>query len=216
VTRGEVYDTRLDPAEGSEHGGSRPILVISRDAINRASPFVIVVPSTRMQPGRRMYPSHVIVRAPEGGLTADSVLMAEQVRVLDKGPTYASSWFAYRGNLHPARSRSPDSPGLARTMILETMTRCPYRRRLQSCGRVSSFVATPFPKRRKEFLDRFLFRPKVSVKHGHVSNRSSTLLDHELFDGWMAGGSVRNRCRTVVCRSAAMLAIHFGRSTPAN
>jgi len=85
VTRGDVYDARLDPVEGSEQGGSRPIVVISRDAINRSSPIVVIVPLTRLQPDRRIYPSHVVVRAPEGGLTADSVLLAEQVRVLDKG-----------------------------------------------------------------------------------------------------------------------------------
>ena len=34
--------------------------------------------------GPRIYPSQVLVRAPEGGLDADSVVLREQVRVLDK------------------------------------------------------------------------------------------------------------------------------------
>jgi mRNA interferase MazF len=84
VRRGELYDARLDPVEGSEQGGSRPVVVVSRDAINTSSPVVVVVPCTTLRPGRRIYPSHVVVRSPEGGLTADSVLLAEQVRVMDK------------------------------------------------------------------------------------------------------------------------------------
>jgi mRNA interferase MazF len=31
-----------------------------------------------------MYPSQVLVRAPDGGLDVDSVAMAEQVRAIDK------------------------------------------------------------------------------------------------------------------------------------
>jgi mRNA-degrading endonuclease toxin of MazEF toxin-antitoxin module len=40
VRRGEVYDARLDPTEGSGQAGSRPVVIVSRDAINTASPVV--------------------------------------------------------------------------------------------------------------------------------------------------------------------------------
>jgi mRNA interferase MazF len=43
-----------------------------------------VVPFTTFRPQRRLYPSHVLVHAPEGGLTADSVALAEQARVLSQ------------------------------------------------------------------------------------------------------------------------------------
>ncbi len=84
MIRGEVYDARLDPVEGSEQKGSRPVVIVSRDAINSSSPVVVVVPCTTYRQGRRLYPSHVLLRAPDGGLAADSVALAEQVRVLDK------------------------------------------------------------------------------------------------------------------------------------
>jgi mRNA interferase MazF len=84
MKRGEVYDARLDPAEGSEQRGSRPVVVISRDAINESSPVVSAAPCTTHREGRRIYPSQVLVKAPEGGLDADSVILGEQVRVLDK------------------------------------------------------------------------------------------------------------------------------------
>jgi mRNA interferase MazF len=84
VRRGEVYDARLDPPEGSEQAGSRPVVIVSRGAINAASPGVLAVPCTTYRLGRRLYPSQVLLHAPDGGLTADSVALGEQVRALAK------------------------------------------------------------------------------------------------------------------------------------
>lgn len=82
MRRGEVYNARLDPVEGSEQAGTRPVVIVSRDAINQASSVVLAVPCTTHQPDRRIYPSQVLIQAPEGGLTADSVALGEQVRAL--------------------------------------------------------------------------------------------------------------------------------------
>ena len=84
MRRGEVYDARLDPVEGSEQRGSRPVVIVSRDAINEYGSVVSAAPCTTYREGRRIYPSQVLVRAPEGGLDSDSVVLGEQVRVLDK------------------------------------------------------------------------------------------------------------------------------------
>ena len=61
------------------------MVIVSRDAINASSGIVIAVPCTTLRPGRRVYPSQTILRAGDGGLDVDSVALAEQVRVLDKG-----------------------------------------------------------------------------------------------------------------------------------
>jgi mRNA interferase MazF len=87
----------LDPVEGSEQRGSRPVVVVSRDAINESSPIVSAAPCTTYREGRRIYPSQVLVKAPEGGLDADSVVLGEQVRVLDK-----KRLLRRRGELTPA------------------------------------------------------------------------------------------------------------------
>ena len=80
MKRGDVFTARLDPVEGSEQVGiARPVIVVSRDAINAASPVVVVVPCTTYRKGRRIYPSQVLLRAPEGGLKADSLSLGEQV-----------------------------------------------------------------------------------------------------------------------------------------
>jgi mRNA interferase MazF len=84
VRRAEVYQARLDPVEGSEQAGTRPVIVVSRDAINASSTFVLVVPCTTHRVGQRVYPSQILIRAPEGGLEVDTVALAEQVRALAK------------------------------------------------------------------------------------------------------------------------------------
>ena len=84
MRRGEVYDARLDPAEGSEQAGIRPVIIVSRDAINITSQVVLAVPCTTYRPRKRIYPSQVLLRSPDGGLEQDSVALGEQVRTLAK------------------------------------------------------------------------------------------------------------------------------------
>ena len=81
--RGDVYLAKLDPAQGSEQGGERPVVVMSRDAINQSSPVVIVVPVTNLTNKKRIYPSQVVLKAGEGGLKMDSVALGEQVRAIN-------------------------------------------------------------------------------------------------------------------------------------
>lgn len=84
MKRGEVYDARLEPVEGSEQGGTRPIIIVSRDAINAYSPVILAVPCTTYQSNKRVYPTQVLIRTSDGGLSRDSIAMADQVRVLSK------------------------------------------------------------------------------------------------------------------------------------
>jgi mRNA interferase MazF len=94
MKRGDVYDVRLDPTEGSEQGGIRPVVVVSRDVINDRSSVVLAIPFTTYRSGKRVYPTQVLISAPEGGLDQDSIAMADQVRVLAK-----SRFLRYRGCL---------------------------------------------------------------------------------------------------------------------
>jgi mRNA interferase MazF len=84
MRRGELYQANLDPTVGSEQGGARPVLIVSRDALNANAPIVIVVPLTRREHKTRLYPSHVELRVGEGGLSKDSVALCEQIRVISK------------------------------------------------------------------------------------------------------------------------------------
>src|SRR4051812_16847555 len=84
MIRGEVYSVRFDPVEGSEQGGTRPAIIISRDQLNVALSTVVVVPCTTYRSGRRVFAAQVLLQAPEGGLRVDSIVLGEQVRVVSK------------------------------------------------------------------------------------------------------------------------------------
>lgn len=83
VRRGEIYYAQLNPVVGSEQGGIRPVLVIQNDVGNQYSPTTIVVAITS-QIDKAKLPTHVEVSAGKTGLEKDSVILAEQIRTIDK------------------------------------------------------------------------------------------------------------------------------------
>jgi mRNA interferase MazF len=89
-----VFSARLDPTEGSEQAGTRPVVVISRDSINANSPVVVVVPVTDAANVKRLYPSHTQIPKGSGGLKLDSVAKAEQIRAVQ-----ISRFVGYHGRL---------------------------------------------------------------------------------------------------------------------
>ena len=83
MPRDEIYYADLDPTRGSEQAGLRPVLVVQRDSISRYTSTVVIVPFTSSQVDRyRQLPSCVFVAQGVGGLTADSVALCHQVRVI--------------------------------------------------------------------------------------------------------------------------------------
>ncbi len=81
--RGEVYIVTLDPTRGAEIRKTRPAVVIQNDVDNRYSPITIVVPITSKF-DEKIYPTEVLVPAPEGGLKVDSIISVNQLRAVDK------------------------------------------------------------------------------------------------------------------------------------
>ncbi len=67
----------LKRVEGSEQGGTPPVIIVSRDAINTYSPVVLAIPCTTYQTGKRVYPTQVLIQSPDGGLINDSIAMAD-------------------------------------------------------------------------------------------------------------------------------------------
>ncbi|MEZ4707845.1 MAG: type II toxin-antitoxin system PemK/MazF family toxin [Caldilineaceae bacterium] len=84
MKRGDVFDARLDPTEGSEQAGIRPVVIVSRDAINNNSSVIVVAPLTKAANVQRNFPNNVPIAQGEGGLTFDSVLLGGQVRAVAK------------------------------------------------------------------------------------------------------------------------------------
>lgn len=73
----------LDPVIGSEQGGIRPVLIIQNDLGNQYGTTVIVAALTT-QSKKPTMPTHVTIPKGEGGLWRDSMLLAEQVRTIEK------------------------------------------------------------------------------------------------------------------------------------
>jgi mRNA interferase MazF len=83
VRRGDIVLCNLDPVIGTEQAGTRPTLIIQTDKANSASPHTIIAPFTS-KIRRALLSSHVLVPAGQAGLSQDSVLLAEQIRVIDQ------------------------------------------------------------------------------------------------------------------------------------
>jgi mRNA interferase MazF len=83
AARGDVVLCDLNPVVGTEQAGVRPVIVVQIDRANAVSPHTIIAPfTTRIR--RALLPSHVLIPAGVGGLSQDSVVLCEQIRVIDK------------------------------------------------------------------------------------------------------------------------------------
>lgn len=82
--RWHIFLADLNPVEGSEQGGQRPVLVISNEDFNLVMPVVTVLPITSLKPGRRLYPGEVLLKKGEANLDADSVVLAHQIRTISR------------------------------------------------------------------------------------------------------------------------------------
>ena len=83
VMRGEVWFADLSPSKGSEQGGMRPVLVIQNNIGNKHAPTTIVAPITSRLT-KHLLPTHISLSVGEGGLRAESIVLMEQIRVVDK------------------------------------------------------------------------------------------------------------------------------------
>ena len=86
MRRGDLYWVDLEPTRGSEANETRPAVIVSNDAANRAVErtrrgVVTVVPVTSNTDRVRSF--QVLLAAGDAGLTRESKAQAEQVRWVD-------------------------------------------------------------------------------------------------------------------------------------
>ncbi len=80
-----VFSASLNPVQGSEQAGKRPVLVLSREQMNQLLPVVNIIPLTsRKSTSRIIYPNEVLLPAGTAGLRVDSIALCYQIRTLDK------------------------------------------------------------------------------------------------------------------------------------
>lgn len=82
IKRGDMFYADLSPVVGSEQGGIRPVLIVQNDTGNKYSPTVIAAAITS-QIGNKL-PTHIEIDSKEVGLKTDSIVLAEQIRTIDK------------------------------------------------------------------------------------------------------------------------------------
>jgi mRNA interferase MazF len=83
IQRGDIYFVNLNPVQGREQAGQRPVMVLSIDAINRLPLVVTVVVGTKGDNVARNYPTNVRLAPADSGLPMETVFLGFQVRSLD-------------------------------------------------------------------------------------------------------------------------------------
>jgi len=79
MKRGDIYLVTLDPTEGREQRGHRPVLVISPDEFNEATKLPVVLPITTGGEFAR----RIGFAVPISGIKTTGVIRCDQPRVLD-------------------------------------------------------------------------------------------------------------------------------------
>ncbi|MHB1291772.1 MAG: type II toxin-antitoxin system PemK/MazF family toxin [Sulfuricella sp.] len=81
MRRGDIYLVSLDPTEGCEQRGSRPVLVVSPAEFNEATKLPVICPITSGGDFAR----RIGFAVPVSGIKTTGVVRCDQPRVLDLG-----------------------------------------------------------------------------------------------------------------------------------
>ncbi len=79
MKRGDIYLVTLDPTEGREQQGLRPVLIISPEEFNEATKLPVVLPITNGGDFAR----RIGFAVPISGIKTSGVIRCDQPRVLD-------------------------------------------------------------------------------------------------------------------------------------
>jgi mRNA interferase ChpB len=85
VKRGDIYLVSLDPTEGREQRGNRPVVVVSATAFNVATQLPVVCPITNGGDFAR----RIGFAVPIIGIKTSGVVRCDQPRVLDLATRHA-------------------------------------------------------------------------------------------------------------------------------
>ena len=82
IHRGEIYLIDLANQVGSEQSGVRPAIIVQNETGNIHSPTTIICPLTSKK--KNMSATHVSLTPEDAGVVVESIVLCEQVRVIDK------------------------------------------------------------------------------------------------------------------------------------
>jgi mRNA interferase ChpB len=79
MKRGDIYLVSLDPTQGHEQRGHRPVLVVSPAAFNEATKLPVILPITK----GGEFAQRIGFAVPISGIKTTGVVRCDQPRVLD-------------------------------------------------------------------------------------------------------------------------------------
>ena len=82
VNKWEIYFCNLDPTQGSEQRGTRPVLIISTDSVNHNLTVSTVLPLSSIKGNEKIYPTEILLPTDITGLPKLSVAMVQQIRTI--------------------------------------------------------------------------------------------------------------------------------------
>jgi len=83
MERGEIWLANLNPTQGSEQRGIRPVIIFQENTVSKITTTVITIPITSNL-RRASLPTCLQISSGEGGLKQNSVALCHQIRVLDQ------------------------------------------------------------------------------------------------------------------------------------
>ena len=104
VKRGDIFLADLDEQYGSEQGGIRPVLIIQNNKGNKYSPTTIAACITSRVFSKAHLPTHYYVPS-SVGLRKNSMIMLEQIRVIDKKRLIKKIGFLTKRQMIPINER---------------------------------------------------------------------------------------------------------------
>ena len=85
INRGDIFYAVLnEDVVGSEQTGIRPVVILQNNVGNLYSPTVIIAPITSKVKVKSKLPTHIFIDEKSNGLPKDSLILLEQIRVIDK------------------------------------------------------------------------------------------------------------------------------------
>lgn len=82
MEQGDIYLTRLDPTEGNEQAGTRPVIIVSGASMNEAYNLVWALPLSSKV--KKFASCLKLKKKPTNGLKSDSEVITYQIRSISK------------------------------------------------------------------------------------------------------------------------------------
>lgn len=82
MNKGDIFWARMDPVEGQEQGGTRPVVIVSGNLMNEKFQLVWIIPVTSKI--KNIFGALIVEPTGENGLEVPSEVLPFQIRSISK------------------------------------------------------------------------------------------------------------------------------------